>query len=241
MKKLFLLLLVSFSALYMQAQKMGGIHINAHHNLVVVYLNGQLVNTPATSCFIANLDTGHYLIEVYEARSHSGRRHSSDKGRCCLYRERINFTRNEIKKIELTDNGKESWNDAWDDSWDSSWNDSWEDAWNDFDGFGNHHSNVPRVMPMEIFQQFYHTIKKEPFEKEKFKLIEQGCIIALFTCQQCAALIDLFSFDKEKIRVMKTMYPAIVNKEYFYSLTEKLSFLSSKEEINRFLKQYHGR
>ena len=254
MKKILFLFVLAVTSLCLQAQNIPGIRINARGNLVLVYLNGQQVNMPATSCFIANLSTGNYLVEIYEAYDNNSRRHSVDNKRC-LYRKRIHYRRNDLKEINLrrtdhnypwnendawNDSWNDSWSDSWSDSWDDSRNDSWNDSWNDCDGYRPNGHHRLQVMSPEIFQHFFQTVKNESFDKNKFKVIEQATLTSRFTSTQCAALVNLFSFDKEKIRVMKIMYPVIVDKDYFFSVIDKLSFLSSKEEIQEYLKQYHN-
>ena len=74
--------------------------------------------------------------------------------------------------------------------------------------------------------------------------IAETCIFFIiltgFTSDQCLQLVNLFSFDSEKIKLMQAMYPRIVDKPNFYLVIESLTFQSDKNKMNEFVRKYHN-
>ena len=52
------------AALSLQAQSVNGIRIDGGNTPILVYLGGNQISLPTTTCFIANLNPGHYTVEV---------------------------------------------------------------------------------------------------------------------------------------------------------------------------------
>lgn len=197
--------------LSIKAQLANGIRIDGGNTPILVYMNGKQICIPTHTCFIANLTPQHYLIEVYETRM-TQRGQPSWKGKQ-LFRERIYFNGNEIKEIQIK--GSQSSKPH---------------------PIHNHHHHV---MDAELFNSFYQTVKEESFENKMIKAIETALITTDFTCEQCERLLDLFNFDSKKVELMKQMYPQIVDKEAFFTVINTLDFSSNKEEMKKFIKQYH--
>ena len=54
-----------------------------------------------------------------------------------------------------------------------------------------------------------------------------------FSCAQCYKLMNLFSFDDDKIRVVELLANNLTDKENYSILADALTFGSKKELINR--------
>lgn len=223
----FCFLLAAFS---LKAQSVQGIRIDGGDMPIVVYLGGSQVSLPATSCFVANLKAGYYTVEVYATRStRPGER--LWKGQR-LYNERIYYNGSGVKDIRL--DGRD--NDIHSDKWDN-------DIHSVRPGHGEHrpdYNHYDRVMDEALFSRFLEKVKKEPFSDNRLKMIETALSHSDFTCGQCAQLAKIYTFDDDRMKVMKMMYPRLVDKEAFFMLTDILTFSSSKEEMNKFVRNYHG-
>ena len=65
MRKIIISFCILFAALSLQAQSVNGIRIDGGNTPILVYLGGNQICLPTTTCFIANLNPGHYTVEVF--------------------------------------------------------------------------------------------------------------------------------------------------------------------------------
>ncbi len=83
----------------LRARSVDGVGVYGGGAPVLVYVDGERVCPPSSTCFIANLPAGRYLIEVFEA-AHPLMGERSGKGRR-LFSERVHFDGKGVKRIVL--------------------------------------------------------------------------------------------------------------------------------------------
>ena len=98
-----------------------------------------------------------------------------------------------------------------------------------------------RVMNDQLFQTFYKEMKNEPFKDDRMKLLNAALAGSDFTYAQCLQLTKLYTFDDDRMEIMKIMYPRIVDKEAFFTVINTLTFSSSKEKMKDFIIGYGKR
>lgn len=223
MRKMILSFCILFAALSLQAQSVKGIRVNGGNTPILVYLGGNQMCLPTTTCFIANLNPGNYTVEVFATRfTRSGERVWKGEK---LYKELVYFNGRGVKEIWV-------------------------------DGRDNMHPERPRrpergehrpgygynrVMSDQLFQTFYNEMKNEPFEDDRIKLLSAALVDSDFTSAQCLQLTKLYTFDDDRMEIMKMMYPRIADKEAFFTVINTLTFSSNKETINEFVRNYGRR
>ncbi len=79
-------------------------------------------------------------------------------------------------------------------------------------GLYGHSSSVfgKNVMSAGVFADFYKRMKNEPFGDRKEQLLRTALANTAFTTAQCERLIDLYSFDDDKVEFLKLIYPNVV-------------------------------
>ncbi len=223
MRSLILSICFVCSSLTIYAQSVNGIRVDAGNNLVIVYLDGKQISLPTSSCFIANLTNGRYVVEVYDANAYRDRKYNY-RGKL-LYRESVVYRGRGIKDLIIDDyaEGQQALPPYPDDSY--------------YPG-----GYYPRgVMDPQNFNTFLKTLKDETFESSQLKMLETAVINTRFTSDQCLRIIQLCNFDSERIKFMKLLYPAVTDKQNFFKVVDKFDFDSNKQEMNRFIKDYHKR
>lgn len=100
------------------------------------------------------------------------------------------------------------------------------------------HGHTPReertfALSDEQFSVLYDKVKNASFDDRRMDLIEVASLGAYYTCGQCAALIDIFSFGNKKLAALRYMAPHIVDPRNAYLIYEKFSFTSEKDEAAR--------
>lgn len=98
-----------------------------------------------------------------------------------------------------------------------------------------------RVMNDQLFKTFYNNLKKEPFEDDRMALLNTALANSDFTSAQCLQVTKLYTFDDDRMTIMKKMYPRIVDKEAFFTVIATLTFSSNKDEMNKFVQNYGRR
>lgn len=211
------------SALGISAAGISGIRIDGGKTLFIVYVEGEQVCSPTNSCFVANLNRGYYRVQIFESR-YTRPNQRAWKGKL-LFDERIYIDSRDVRSIDLE-------REYVDDERHYGYRDERREE---------RRGERSSVMRSELFNSLVQNVKDEPFTSGRMDLIKMALVNSNFTTEQCGQLINVFSFDNEKMSIMKLMYPKIIDKERFFVLINSLSFPSSKSEIKRFIENAESR
>lgn len=223
MRKIIISFCILFAALSLQAQSVNGIRIDGGNTPILVYLGGNQICLPTTTCFIANLNPGHYTVEVFATRfTRAGERVWKGEK---LYKDLVYFDGRGVTEI---------------------WVDGRDNMRPERPGRPEQGEHRPgygynRVMNDQLFQTFYKEMKNEPFKVDRMKLLNAALAGSDFTSAQCLQLTKLYTFDDDRMEIMKIMYPRIVDKEAFFTVINTLTFSSSKEKMKDFIIGYGKR
>ena len=223
MRKIIISFCILFAALSLQAQSVNGIRIDGGNTPILVYLGGNQICLPTTTCFIANLNPGHYTVEVFATRfTRAGERVWKGEK---LYKDFVYFDGRGVTEI---------------------WVDGRDNMRPERPGRPEQGEHRPgygynRVMNDQLFQTFYKEMKNEPFKDDRMKLLNAALAGYDFTSAQCLQLTKLYTFDDDRMEIMKIMYPRIVDKEAFFTVINTLTFSSSKEKMKDFIIGYGKR
>ena len=223
MRKIIISFCILFAALSLQAQSVNGIRIDGGNTPILVYLGGNQICLPTTTCFIANLNPGHYTVEVFATRfTRAGERVWKGEK---LYKDLVYFDGRGVTEI---------------------WVDGRDNMRPERPGRPEQGEHRPgygynRVMNDQLFKTFYNNLKKEPFEDDRMALLNTALANSDFTSAQCLQVTKLYTFDDDRMAIMKKMYPRIVDKEAFFTVIATLTFSSNKDEMNKFVQNYGRR
>lgn len=225
MRKIIISFCILFAALSLKAQSISGIRIDGGNTPILVYFGGNQMCMPTTTCFVANLKSGYYTVEVYSTRfSRPGERVWKGER---LYKDNVYF--NGIGVTEIMVDGRDEIR---------------PDNRPGRPGHGGHRPNYDpydRVMNSQLFNTFLNNVRKEPFKDDRITLINTALASSDFTSGQCLQLTKLYTFDDDRMEIMKMMYPRIVDKEAFFTVIATLTFSSNKDEMNKFVQNYGRR
>lgn len=225
MRKIIISFCILLAALSLKAQSISGIRIDGGNTPILVYFGGNQMCMPTTTCFVANLKSGYYTVEVYSTRfSRPGERVWKGER---LYKDYVYF--NGIGVTEIIVDGRDEIR---------------PDNRPGRPGHGGHRPNYDpydRVMNNQLFNTFLNNVKKEPFKDDRMTLINTALASSDFTSGQCLQLTKLYTFDDDRMEIMKMMYPRIVDKEAFFTVIATLTFSSNKDEMNKFVQSYGRR
>ncbi len=86
------------------------------------------------------------------------------------------------------------------------------------------------IMSDKDFQYLYKVIKKKSFEKDQLELLSVGVLDNYFSCRQCAKIMSIYSFDKDKLKVLDIMAKHIVDKENARLILDSFRFESDRRK-----------
>lgn len=91
------------------------------------------------------------------------------------------------------------------------------------------------VMNERDFQYLFKTIKRKSFEKDQLELLSVGVLDNYFSSRQCAKILSLFSFDKEKMKALDIMVEHIVDRENVHLILDSFRFDSDRQKAAKML------
>lgn len=98
--------------------------------------------------------------------------------------------------------------------------------------------NVPQEDT--FFINLYNSVKNATFTDDKQKALHLNLGDAEISCNECARLLKLFSFDDDKIKALKYMAPHLANNEFAVVL-DCFTFQSGRESAYDILKSINFR
>lgn len=93
-----------------------------------------------------------------------------------------------------------------------------------------------RGMRAADFQKLYNDVKSRPFTDDKLKMMREASVNNRLSCGQCAALMSLFTFDDDRMKVLRIFAPNIVDRENYEEILDVLTSLFKKDDAKKLLK-----
>ena len=205
---LLLLVFVLGSFTSLRAQQLKGLQFESRR-MVTINIDGQDINRPSQSCFVANLNRGRYHVKVYSSRR-------------CVYDEHIYYPGHGVKSIQIRD-GNNPGHDFDDDDFDDDF---------DNDACDNNHNASNR----HVFKQLLARLDDTPFDDDKLDYVKVANFKNVFSAKEIILLVKEFTFGDNKLEAAKLLYRSCYEKQLYFTVAESLTFLSEKEELLDYIK-----
>jgi len=88
----------------------------------------------------------------------------------------------------------------------------------------------------KTFETLLDGVKNKPFDNSKLELIQGTLSKASISCEQLSKLLVSFSFDKEKINLVKWAYPKLIDPVNIAIVIDQFTFEGSKREVLQWIK-----
>lgn len=96
----------------------------------------------------------------------------------------------------------------------------------------------PACMNHGYFQQLKYSIANTAFESDKLKIAEQGISANGVSAQQVLELMELLTFESNKVKLAKFAYPYTFDKQNYFVVNNGFTYSSSIRELNKFVSLY---
>ena len=245
MKRISTLLLSTLFSLSLLAYDGTRLTVSSVSNMkMTVEVDGRRYNMNNKALSIRDLSTGHHIVKIYRDRkqNNGGFNNRQDlvySGSVHLRRDyHLDITINRFGKA-LVDERRIDRNDDWyddDDNYDR------DNRWNDRDPRNNHDNELDygnnRAMNMNDFNQAKETLRREWLESSRVNLARQIFDRNYYTTQQVKEILQLFSFENNKLDLAKHAYGRTTDKRNYPTLNDAFAQRSSKDELARYIRNY---
>ena len=85
------------------------------------------------------------------------------------------------------------------------------------------------------FQQLYNKVKQKPFKDDQLDILSLAAERRWFSGRQCVRLMSIYTFDDDKLKVLKILATRIVDRENYDEIINSLDFLSSENKAKEML------
>ena len=203
---------------------------------VQVVINGRSYQTNDNAIVLNNVQPGSHRIQIYKTNrnGNSNGRNRNDRNEL-LYATTVQVKPNYHLDIMVNRFGKaliderslRSANGRWDgDDWYSDANGG---------AYGNTYS---QTMSESTFNQFLQQVKSQWSNNGKINAAKDGLNRNYFTTAQVRQVLQMFSSENDKLELAKLAYRNTVDQRYYYQLYDVFSFQSTKEEMDRYIRDY---
>jgi hypothetical protein len=102
------------------------------------------------------------------------------------------------------------------------------------------HKEAVLISPMDPqqFDQLLSTIERTPFVQDKKKVLRTSAMSNYFMTDQVITLASKFPFDNDRIDVIETLYPRILDPDKNYLLYNCFTFSDGKNKLENFINGY---
>lgn len=100
---------------------------------------------------------------------------------------------------------------------------------------GGYNNGYGRGVSYETFQSMKQSLRRESFENSRVTMAKQMIDRNTFEAAQVREMLQLFSFEANKLELAKYAYRNTVDRNNFYTVYDVFSFSSSRDELSRYI------
>lgn len=217
-----------------------------------VEIDGRRYNERDNTIRINNINAGNHTIQVYrrtngdvfsrgrERLIYSTNLFVKPEHQVDIYIDRSG--RAEIRERNLGRRGRNDRNDRYDRN---DRNNDWDDRWDDYEKWEDNRNggrwddrDYGRAVSYQSFQSMKQTLRRESFDNSRLTLAKQMMERNNFEAAQVKEMLELFSFESNRLELAKYAYRNTVDKRNYHVVYDMFSFSSSKEELSRYISNF---
>jgi len=230
MKKLTSLLILALSVALttLAAPNRGGkLTIFSHYQPAIrVFIDGKRYPLEYNMLVLNNIEPGNHTIKIVE-RPGSGYNVPANREKV-LYNGSVYVRSNYHVDIVVNRFGKTLVDEQ--DARNSNWE---EDDYNE--------PNYGTAMTDVAFESLRKSLQQEKFTSNRMTVAKTAISSNYFRTDQVRQMAQLFTFEDDKMQVVKQAFAKTVDRSNYYQLADLFSFSSNKEELSRFIRENNNR
>jgi hypothetical protein len=238
MKRFFTLLLSSLFSLSLFAFDGSKLSISTatKNNDLSIEVDGRRLNMQGNAITLSNIPEGYHTVKIIrDKKKNNGRGWGANRKQDVVYSNSLFIKRGFHTDITVNRFGKVFIDERRMDRNDDWYND--DDYYDDGDGGWDDHYNN-NVMTAREFDMLKESLRKEWFEASRVTSAKVVMDKSNFTSQQVKELLQLFTFENNKLELAKYAYRNTVDKRSYFVVNDVFSFNSSRDELARFIRDF---
>ncbi|WP_165219293.1 DUF4476 domain-containing protein [Aquisphaera insulae] len=94
---------------------------------------------------------------------------------------------------------------------------------------------IPGPLPLSQpeFDKLLQGLRKESFDDRRLAYIENFALIRPLSCAQATTLLKSFSFDENRVKATKALYPHLIDRQSFNDVLGAFTFESGRAEARK--------
>jgi Domain of unknown function (DUF4476) len=244
MKKIFTLLVSSLFSLSLLAFEGSRLSISSPGTSkeLKVEIDGRSFTMQNNAITLGYLQAGYHNVVIFiekksfRDRNRQGNGFGNDRRREVIFSSsvllrkgfHVDITVNRFGKV-MTDERRIDVNDEW-------YNDEDEYYDNENGGWKENRGTLSTMSGRE-FETLKESLRKEWFENNRLVSVRNVAEKTNFTTQQVKELMQLFTFESNRVEVAKAAYNKVLDKHNYFQLNDLLTFSSSKEDLARYIRE----
>lgn len=202
----------------------------------VVYVDGRSYQPDDNAIVIDNIRSGNHSIKVYRKtnnRNGNGRNNNRNNQREeLLYSSTVYVRPSYHVDIMVNRFGKALVDERVLNNRDDDW--GRDDNW----GRDRDNDNYNRAMSDYDFNALHQKIKSAWFGSSKATIAKDAFARSYFSTTQVRQILQLFNSESDKLELAKLAYRNTVDQRSYFQLYDVFSFQSSKDELDRYIKDF---
>lgn len=93
---------------------------------------------------------------------------------------------------------------------------------------------TPVIHP-ENFQAFYEKVKSRPFKDDQLEMMGAFAAKHRLNCRQCARLMSLYTFDDDKMKVLRIFASGLTDRDNYTEILDVISSLFKKDDAKKLI------
>ncbi|MCW3074925.1 MAG: hypothetical protein JWP69_1994 [Flaviaesturariibacter sp.] len=239
MKTLFTFLLATSVASSAFAYDEGRLTVTfAAKSNVQVIIDNRSYSGDDNTVVLNNIRPGQHTIQVYRAKRNGNGRNNNNRADL-LYSSTIYVKPSYDVDVMINRFGKALVDEqaignrgSWDDRGSNGSNGNYRGN----GGYGNEAYN--HAMSEAEFSSLVQRIRSQWFATAKMTTAKDAAGRSYFTTGQVRQLLAIFSSDSDKLELAKAAYRNTVDQRSYYQLYDVFQFQSSKDELDRYVRDY---
>lgn len=224
---LFILSLFILSSVSAAPPRGGKLTIYSHHKAAIrIVIDGKRYPLEYNMLVLNDIEPGNHTIKIIE-RSASGYNVPANREKV-LYNGSVYFRSNYHVDIIINRFGKTLVDEQ------DVRNSSWE---GDYD----YEPGYETAMTDADFELLKKTLQQERFTSSRMTAAKAAISSNYFKTAQVRQMAQLFSFEDDKMQLVKQAYAKTVDRSNYYQLSDLFSFSSNKEDLSRFIRENSNR
>lgn len=87
----------------------------------------------------------------------------------------------------------------------------------------------------EDFQSFYEKVRLRPFKDDQLEMMGAYAARHRLSCRQCARLMSLYTFDDDKMKVLRIFASGLTDRENYKEILDVLDSLFKKDDAKKMI------